>query len=82
MNPMTFWMQSSLFWVRIFKQQQDAYLRILGQFAEKIPHETAEDLAREAEAMKEIATPKQKPTATQTAGVKSPAPRVAELASA
>ncbi len=61
MTPMTLWMQSSLFWVRLFKQQQDAYLRMLGQFAEKIPHESAADLSREAEAMKDIASTAKKP---------------------
>jgi len=68
MNPMALWMQSSLFWIRIFKQQQDAYLRVLGQFAEKIPHEDAAELSREAEALKSVlkskpSTPAAKPKA-------------------
>ncbi|TVP71956.1 MAG: hypothetical protein EA339_08050 [Rhodobacteraceae bacterium] len=79
---MTLWMQSSMFWIRLFKQQQDAYLRMLGQFAEKIPHETAADLAREAEAMKEIATPSETPKTPTVVEAEKPAPRVAELATA
>jgi len=56
-DPISLWMQSSLIWIRIFKQQQDMYMSMLGKVAEKLPHETAEDLAREAEAMKKIASP-------------------------
>ncbi len=51
-DPISLWMQSSVFWMKIFKQQQEAYLRALGAFAEKIPHENCTELAREAEAMK------------------------------
>ncbi|MGY6548385.1 MAG: hypothetical protein ACXIU7_05185 [Roseinatronobacter sp.] len=57
MDPISFWMQGTLFWVRIFKHQQEAYLRMLGQFAGALPHESCDDLAREAEAVKSVLTP-------------------------
>lgn len=53
-DPMSFWMQSTLIWVRIIKQQQDMYMGMLGKLAEKVPHENAAALAREAEAMRKI----------------------------
>lgn len=56
-DPISLWMQSSLIWIRLFNQQQDMYLAMLGKVAEKLPHETAKDLSREAAAMKKIATP-------------------------
>ncbi|TVP98705.1 MAG: hypothetical protein EA338_07840 [Roseinatronobacter sp.] len=51
-DPVSLWMQSTVMWMKVFKQQHDAYLKLLGSFAEKIPHETAADIAREAEAAK------------------------------
>lgn len=51
-DPLSIWMQSTVFWVKVFKQQHDAYLRMLGTFAQKIPHHSAADLARAAEAGK------------------------------
>ncbi len=65
-DPMTFWMQSSVFWMRIIQQQQEAYLRTLCAFAANMPHENAADLAREAEAMKQPLRPtRSKPRAVQ-----------------
>lgn len=78
-DPISLWMQSSVFWIRVFKQQQDAYFRALGAFAATVPHETSADLAREAEAMKSALTPAEKPA--RPAQRKVPA-RKAELASA
>lgn len=79
-DPVSLWMQSSLFWIRIFKQQQDMYLAMLGNVAEKLPHESADDLSREAEAMKEIATAGARTTPRKPAAG-APTKR-AELASA
>ncbi len=62
-DPMTLWMQSSLVWIRLFKQQQELYFRMLGSVAQSMPHEDSAELAREAEAMKEMLTPAKK-TAT------------------
>lgn len=77
-DPISLWMQSSLIWIRLFKQQQDMYMAMLGKVAEKLPHETADDLAREAEAMKKIATPTfKKPVRAST--TKAPAQPVATL---
>jgi len=79
-DPVSLWMQSSLIWIRLFKQQQEFYLQLLGQVAETIPHEDAADLAREAEAMKDMLKP------AETRANRNPAARKAaaatELASA
>ncbi len=79
-DPVSIWMQSSLFWIRVFKQQQDMYLAMLGNVAEKLPHESAEDLSREAEAMKEIATVSPRKTSRKPAAATRT--RGAQLASA
>lgn len=52
-DPVSLWMQGTVMWMKVFKQQQEAYLRVLGAFAEKLPHEGAADVAREAEAIKQ-----------------------------
>ena len=51
-DPVSLWMQSTVMWMKVFKQQNEAYMRVLGAFAEKIPHENAAEIAREAEAVK------------------------------
>lgn len=53
-DPISFWMQGSVFWIKLFKQQQEAYIRAIGVFAQNIPHEDAAELAREAESMKKM----------------------------
>jgi hypothetical protein len=53
MDPMTCWLQASLFWVRLFKQQQDFYLRAMCSVAATLPRESAAEIAAQAEAMKE-----------------------------
>lgn len=78
-DPVSLWMQSSVFWFKIFKQQQEAYFRALGTFAVSIPHEDSADLAREAEAMKDMLKPAPKP-AQSTA--RKPAHRKRRKASA
>lgn len=55
-DPISLWMQSSVFWMKLFKQHQEAYLRALGAFAQNLPHEDSAELAREAEALKEALT--------------------------
>ncbi|MFN7003558.1 MAG: hypothetical protein ACK4NW_09040 [Roseinatronobacter sp.] len=79
-DPVTLWMQSSLVWIRIFKQQQEFYLRMLGSVAETIPHESAADLAREAKALKETLRPARKPATAPRAA--KPAPSEKKLVSA
>ncbi len=64
-DPVTLWMQSSLVWIKIFKQQQELYLRMLGSMAQTIPHETAADLSREAEALKKTLTSTRKPASAK-----------------
>ncbi len=56
-DPVSLWMQSSLVWIKIFKQQQEMYLRMLGSVAQSFPHENAAELSREAEALKHTLTP-------------------------
>lgn len=51
-DPVSLWMQSTVMWMKVFKQQHEAYLQMLGSFAEKIPHDNAAQVAREAEAAK------------------------------
>lgn len=75
-DPLTLWMQSSLVWIRIFKQQQEIYLRMLGSVAQTIPHETAADLAREAEALKDTLKPAPKPAVAKRASTAAPAKKV------
>lgn len=74
MDPISFWMQASVFWLKVFKQQQDSYLRVLGAFAEKIPHEDSKQLSAEAEAMKDMLKPAARKTATRRPAAKA-APR-------
>lgn len=80
-DPVTLWMQSSLVWIRLFKQQQDFYLQFLGTMAETIPHEDSAALGREAEAMKEVLKPVEK-RSTRSKPAARPVARAAELASA
>ncbi|WP_071796320.1 hypothetical protein [Natronohydrobacter thiooxidans] len=79
-DPVTLWMQSSLVWIRLLKQQQDFYLQFLGNMAETIPHEDSAALGREAEAMKQVLKPVEKRSARKP--VARPVARVSELASA
>lgn len=79
-DPMSLWMQSTLIWIRLIKQQQEMYLGMLGKVAEKLPHETAKDLAREAEAMKVIAT--SAPTEPERKPAKKAPAQAAALATA
>jgi hypothetical protein len=69
MDPFSFWMQASVFWARVFKQQQDAYLRMLGAVAVKVPHPSAADLSAQAQAQ---ASPDRTPAAKK-ATAKKPA---------
>ena len=66
-DPMTLWMQSSLVWIRLFKQQQELYFRMLGSVAQSIPHEDSAELAREAEALKDVLAPTKKPASESRA---------------
>ncbi len=51
-DPISLWMQSTLFWVKIIQEQQETCMRMIGAMAENIPHENAADLAKEAEELK------------------------------
>lgn len=66
MDPMTCWLQASLFWVRLFKQQQDFYLRAMCSVAATLPRESAAEIAAQAEAMKETMGPKPQGTRKST----------------
>lgn len=74
-DPVSLWMQSTVMWMKVFKQQHDAYLRVLGAMAEKIPHEDAAAIAREAEAVKKTVR-----AAEKTAKSASAKPQVKEAA--
>lgn len=74
MDPISFWMQASVFWLKVFKQQQDSYLRMIGAMAEKIPHEDSRQLSAEAEAMKDMLKPAARKTAPRRPATKA-APR-------
>lgn len=63
-DPITIWMQGTVFWVKVFRHQHEAYLRLLGAVAQKIPHENSAQIAREAEAVK-----------AKLASTRKPAPR-------
>lgn len=77
-DPMTFWLQSSLVWIRMLQQQQEFYLQFAGRVAKTIPREDSAALAREAEAMKAAL----KPGTARTARKPASAPRRTELATA
>lgn len=79
-DPMTFWMQSSLVWFRMFQQQQEFYLQLAGRMAQNMPRECAADLAREAEAMKHALKPDERRRPRKPAT--KPASRKPELATA
>ncbi len=53
MDPFSFWMQASVFWARVLKQQHEAYLQMLGAMAVKVPHPDAAELSAQAAAMAE-----------------------------
>ncbi|ATX66303.1 hypothetical protein BG454_11155 [Roseinatronobacter bogoriensis subsp. barguzinensis] len=66
-------------WMKVFKHQHEAYLRVLGAVAEKIPHENAAECAREAEAVKRTVRASAKVSKPRQT---KPAPKPAELVSA
>lgn len=57
-DPISIWMKSTIFWAKLFQQQQDLYWRALGTVADTIPHESAADLAREADKLGKAAKPR------------------------
>ena len=68
MDPISFWMQASVFWARVFKQQHEAYLRMLGAMAVQVPHPDAAELSKQAQAMSPANTPK-RPAAPKRSGI-------------
>jgi hypothetical protein len=70
MDPFSFWMQASVFWARVFKQQHDAYLQMLGAIAVKVPHPDAAELSAQAAAQ---ASPAAKAAAPRVLAKKAPA---------
>jgi hypothetical protein len=50
MDPISFWIQASVFWAKVLRQQHEAYLRMLGAVAEKVPHPNAAELSEQAQA--------------------------------
>jgi hypothetical protein len=54
MDPISFWIQASVFWARVFKEQHEAYLRLLGAVAVTVPHPSAADLSQQAQASAEV----------------------------
>ena len=78
-DPISIWMQSTVMWMKVFKHQHEAYLRVLGAVAEKIPHESAAECAREAEAVKRTVRASGKTAKSRLA---KPAAKASELVSA
>jgi len=60
-DPFTFWMQSSMAWMRLVRQQQQACLQMMCAVAQVMPRDTARDLAAEAEDMRAIVTDRPAP---------------------
>lgn len=56
-DPISYWMQASMFWISVMRYQQEAYLRALGAFAATLPHDSAADIAAQAEAVKATLKP-------------------------
>lgn len=50
MDPISFWMQSSVFWARMFKLQHDTYLEVLCRLTAALPHPSAQELSAQAQA--------------------------------
>ncbi|MGY6705297.1 hypothetical protein [Roseinatronobacter sp.] len=75
MDPISFWMQANLFWIRLYQSQQETYLRMLCSVAQAVPHETAAEIAAEAEAMKTTL----KPVARSNPQPRKPAARKTRL---
>lgn len=54
-DPLTFWLKGATFWATILRQQHHAYLQMLCNMANTVPHETAADIAAEAESLRRAA---------------------------
>ncbi|WFE73729.1 hypothetical protein [Roseinatronobacter sp. S2] len=76
MDPVSFWMQANLFWIKVYQSQQETYLRVLCSMAKAVPHESAAEIAAEAEAMKSTLKPASRttPRATQRSTPQSAKP--------
>ena len=59
-DPLTFWLKSATLWASIVRQQQHAYMQMLCNMANAVPHESAADIAAEAESLRS-AKPKSAP---------------------
>ena len=53
-NPATFWMSQAVACARLMQVQQEFMLRMLAAYGSAVPHQSAAELAAEAEAMKAI----------------------------
>lgn len=71
-DPLTIWLKSSMFWATVMRQQQQAYMKMLCSMATSLPHETAADIAAEAESMRKAA-PKPTPLHRRPRAAKAPA---------
>lgn len=54
-DPLTFWLKSSMVWANLMRQQQQAYLKMLCNMASAMPHESAAEVAAEAESLRRAA---------------------------
>lgn len=72
-DPLTFWLKGSMFWATVLRQQQQAYMKILCNMATAVPHETAADVAAEAESLRRAA-PKPTPLHRRPRTTKKAAP--------
>ena len=71
-DPLTFWLRGSMFWAAVLRQQQQAYLKMLCNIANAVPHETAAEVAEEAESLRRDA-PKPTPLHRRASTARKPA---------
>lgn len=50
MDPISFWIQASVFWAKVLRQQNEAYYRVLGAMVATLPHPSAKELSEAAAA--------------------------------
>jgi len=69
-DPLTFWLKGATLWASMVRQQQHAYVQMLCKMANAVPHESAADIAAEAESLRSA-----KPKSTPLHRRQSPAKR-------
>lgn len=70
-DPLTFWLQGSMFWATVFRAQHRAYLNMLCKMANTMPRESAAAVAAEADSLRRAA-PKPTPLHRRPRAAKKP----------